>query len=468
MASFFPGLVYLLTRAVLAAAGLPFVASLDWMWVADPIDLRDDLVHTLLYFHAFPPGMNALTGMLVKMGGIEGVSALARATFLALGVVQVQALAYVGQALGLGAGVAAFLAIAFALSPAAIYFDHLFLYEWPVTTLLLVAAACLHRALRTPRAAWWLAGFTACAAVALTRSTFHLAWLLLVVAGAWGASPRDTRRTVLASALGPVLLVTAAYVKNAVLFGTFAISTFGPASFHLVTVDRLPQAERTALMREGHLSPFAGTSPYAPPRAYRRHFGAPDLTGWPPVVTRLEHESVRAPNFNHWFLLRVHEARRADVRTALAVAPDRYLRAIGQGLRAFFGPTTAWHPRARTPASPHAAHRAVLGAYDAWHSHLVHGFPWAPVGVYALLPLMWLVQARRVWTWRPLTPDERAQRALVGLSLFLVLYTTVASTMLTYFEWSRYRFQVEPFIWLLAGITLQSLIRSVRTRWTST
>ena len=66
------------------------------MWLADPADLRGRLAETLFYLHAFPPGMNALTGMLLKLGGSP---ALAYALFLVLGVVLVNALFYLCRAL---------------------------------------------------------------------------------------------------------------------------------------------------------------------------------------------------------------------------------------------------------------------------------------------------------------------------------------------------------------------------------
>ena len=56
---------YVVSRALLARAGLPYGFELDWMWLADPADLRDRLAQTLWFFHAFPPGMDLLTGILL-------------------------------------------------------------------------------------------------------------------------------------------------------------------------------------------------------------------------------------------------------------------------------------------------------------------------------------------------------------------------------------------------------------------
>ncbi|MCC7178763.1 MAG: hypothetical protein IT177_10265 [Acidobacteria bacterium] len=442
---------YALSRAALWLAGLPFRFDLDWMWLADPGDLRDRLLETLYYFHAFPPGMDFLTGILLKLGGARPES-MALGLFWAMGLVLVNALFVLGRATGLSTRAAFGLALAFALTPPAIYFEHLYLYEWPVTTMLCVAAACFHRGVRTGSTGAWAAFFGLCAAIGLTRSTFHLVWFALMMGAALWAAGRQCRHRVLGAAAIPAALLVALYLKNLIVFGAFAASTFGPASFHLVTVDRLPRDVRDQWIRDGLLSPFAAISAYAPPREYARFFATPDLPGWPPQVTRLEHVAVRAPNFNHWWLIEVHRARSADVRRYLRERWFEYPATVLTGLGDYFGPSTSWHPRAGLPGAPHAGHRALLGVYESAYNRTLHTFPFAPVGVYVLLPVI-LVWAARI-AWSLLRQGDRGARARGAVLAFLVLqvlYVTAASTMLTFLESSRYRFQVEPLIWVLTA-----------------
>ncbi len=224
--------VYILSRAVLRLAGLPFRFDLDWMWLADPGDLRDRLLETLYYYHSFPPGMDLLTGILLKLGGVRPES-MALGLFWAMGLVLVNALFALGRATGLSTRAAFGLALAFALTPPAIYFEHLYLYEWPVTTMLCVAAACFHRGARTRSTGAWAAFFWVGAAIGLTRSTFHLVWFALMVGAALWAAGRQHRHRVLGAAAIPAALLVALYLKNLIVFGAFAASTFGPASFHL-------------------------------------------------------------------------------------------------------------------------------------------------------------------------------------------------------------------------------------------
>src|SRR5687767_10980677 len=178
-------LLYVISRVALAALGVPFDFALDWMWLSDPADLRERLAETLYYYHAFPPGMNLLTGILLNVAG-SSAPALAHATVWALGLVIVHALLHLCRSVGLSAWAALCLAAAFAVVPPTLYFEHLYLYEYPVTALLLVAAVLFHAALRGHGVLAWSGFFLACAAVGLTRSTCHLVWFVVLLAGsAW-------------------------------------------------------------------------------------------------------------------------------------------------------------------------------------------------------------------------------------------------------------------------------------------
>ena len=448
-------LAFAISRAALAWAGLPFVFSLDWMWLADPADLRDRLAETLWFFHAFPPGMDLLTGILLKVAdGRAG--ALANAVFASIGLGLANALVALGRALGLGAPTAVLVSMLFLLSPPALYFGHLYLYEWPIVTLLVVSAVCFHRACLVPTVPRWTVFFLVCAAMAVSRSTFHLMWLVVMIGAADEGGAR--RRAALLGALPGLLIVVALYGKNALLFGEFAASTFGPASFHLVTVDRLPRAERDRWIAEGRLSPFAAISPYAPPRDYAQFFGSPERPGWPPQLTRLEHVSVAAPNYNHWFLLEAHRARRRDVETYLRAHPFGYVRNVWQGLQVLLGPSTDWHPRTGAPSSPHAGHRLVLAPYVSAYNTLLHSVPSAPVGLYVLLPVLVAWAAREAWIGvRSRAPDGRARAMLIGYCAFQIVFVIAISSMATFLESSRYRFQVEPLIWMLTALAVATL-----------
>jgi hypothetical protein len=450
---------FVATRLALHLLGLRMNFALEWMWVADPTDLRTRFWHTILYFHAMPPGMNTITAFCLKLGGAHPES-VALLVFEAFGLWLANALFGLGRAVGLSARVAVGLALAFSLTPPALYFDHLYIYEAPVTALLTSAALLFVRAVRVPSLARLLACFTAAVLMALTRTTFHLVWFVALVALTAWLMPRARLKTVLLAAAGPALVLVALYAKNYALYGLFDAFSEGPVSLNLVTTRQLPRAERDAWIAQGKLSAYAAIDVFAGPRAYLPFFASAENPKYPPELSLLEKPTSGAPNYNHWFYVEVMPVRKRDAFAVVRERPLLYLDTVRRGLMDFFSPTTLWHPHDQRGhgVSPHAEHRALLGGYERFYNALLHTFPFAPVGVYLFVPvlLVWAFQRARA-LGRSDAEGDRALAAFLWFALFQIGYVVAASTLFTYQEESRYRYQIEPLLWLLSALALGRL-----------
>lgn len=442
---------FLTSRSALHLAGIRLFFDLRWMFLADPEDLRHDLVSTLYYFHAYPPGTNAVTGLFLKVGGAHAAW-FAHASLELLGLVLVSSLLYLLRSLGFSFRVAAGIAIAFSLLPQSIYFEHLYLYAYPIAALLCLAAALLHRALDRPSRFVWLGFFSVCAAMSLVRSTYHLVWFVGMVGfGVWVA-PRSERRRVLVSAAAPAAALLALYAKNLLVFGVFGAMTAGPANMATVTVMRLPQATRDAWVAEGKLSPFAAISVYEGPRAYLPYFGSSENERWPASMNALERPSIGIANYNHWFFLEVDRKRRADTAYYLKERTGDYLATALHNLKWFLAPSTEWHPHDTEPTSPHYQHRQILGGYERAYNGLIHGFPFSPIGLYILVPFVCAWSFIRAWDLaRIQTPQANAERSLFYFCLVQIAFVTATSCLFTFGETSRYRYDVEPLLFLLVA-----------------
>lgn len=454
-------LAFLASRAVLLACGLHFNFDLDWFVLPDPVYLRDDLLRTLWNFHSFPPGWAALTGVLLKLSP-EHTAVLAHAVFIGLGLLLTLSLFSLARLIGLSRGGAMALALGFSLTPPALYFENLYHYEFIVTALLTWSAVLFHRALRARSARAWAGFFAVCAALGFFRSMMPLSWFL-VVAGLAVLLARRARKQVLLGALLPLVALLGLSLKNLVVFGVFGAHT-QDGNLLMATADQLPDDVHRAWEAEGKLSHF-GKRPFAGPRTFLPSFS--DEPQWAhPTLTDLERPSFGSPNFNHWVFLRVNVERRRDVLAYLREYPGAFVeRAWNRGLRASLSPSTRWHPRTGTAASPHFEHRQVLGAWEDLWNRFVHESFFAPVGLYALLPvgLLWAVwRARRL-----LAADDDAQRALGGWWCFVlaqVLWVGALMSAATVGEHARYRFVIEAFLWLVMAGAVSDLVSRLRWR----
>lgn len=446
-------------RVALHLAGLRFNFILDWMFLADPADLRERLFETVYYFHAYPPGMNLLTGAILNLAG-EGADSLARAVFCGFGAILVNSLFYLLQAVGLSSPVSLFVALAFALTPQSIFFEHLYLYTLPTAALLGLAAALFHRALSRPSFEVWFAFFSTCCAIGWIRSTFHLAWFFGMVALAVWAAQTSNRRLVIRAAGFPAALLLTLYLKNLALFGAFASASSSSGNLTHITISRMPRDLRADWIEEGKLSRFAALSGYASPRDMLPYFATSESLDWP-ELSALERATVGAPNFNHWFYLEANEKRVDDALYYVRQRPFEYVLSVVENVKNILGPSTTWHPHDRTERSPHREHRKAIGGFESLYNRLVHQTFLSPVGVYVLLPVVWLLAARRALGGTE-GKLKRPVRGLVVFALLQILYVIALSALVNFGEASRYRYQIEAMIWLLTAFVIASWLKKGR------
>jgi hypothetical protein len=163
----------------------------------------------------------------------------------------------------------------------------------------------------------------------------------------------------------------------------------------------------------------------------------------------------------------VNPVRREDARRYLRERPGDYLKTVlTESLVQVFEPSTEWHPFDDKPGSPHFGHREVLGGYEAIYNRIVHRALLAPVGLYALLPLVLVYNVW--WALRRLVGQatfKRDPRAVIVLFLcFQIVYVVAVSSLFTLGECARYRYLVEPSIWLLTAHAVARVFRALRTR----
>jgi hypothetical protein len=454
---------FLVVRLLLAARGFRFDFDLAWMFLSDPVDLVGRPFDCVYYFHAYPPGMNLLASLTLLLGGTHAWL-LAELSFWSLGLVLVNSLLYLARAIGLRSRNAFALSLVFSVLPQTLYLEHVFLYEHLVAAVLTCAGALLHASVKRPKSRALFGFFAACAAIGWFRSSFHLVWFAAMLALALCFVPGKSRRPVLFAAAPSAALLLALYLKNWALFGVFGATSAAGGNLTHVTVDRLTPEDRAAWIASGKISPLAGLHVYSGPAAYLPFFEA-RTDGRSPVLDRLERPTFHVPNFNHPLMIDVMKRRRDDALAYLAARPGDYAQTVLLGLEQFFGPTTEWHPHDKRPDSPHFGHDRVLGGYAELYNGVVHRLFAKPVGLYAFLPLFLILPLVRLRaTFRSRVRYRRARAAVLAFAFVQLGYVVLTSALFTIGESARYRYQVEPLIWLLVAAAIHEWSRRRRSK----
>jgi hypothetical protein len=456
--------IFLATRLAFFALGLRLHLDLSWMFLSDLPALRERLLETVFYFHAFAPGMNLITGWLLKLSP-DHVLLSASALFWASGYLLLAASCRLFHLLGCSRWTATAVALALSLIPQSLYLENLYLYTHLCTSLACWAAVAFGLALVQGSTRAWLGFFLLCALLGWLYTTFHLVWFLLLGGVALLFAGRGRRRSVLLGAALPLVLLTSLYAKNYALFGVFGATSWGGANVTLSTTHRMPAELKREWIADGKLSPFAGISVFAGPREYLPLL-PPDLHFPWPGSNELTRPSVGAANYNHGLFLQVNQQRAKDAAYFIRHAPLEYVQNVfAKNLPALFGSTTHWHKLDKSPGSPHYEHRQVLGGYERLYDRLIHSWPLRPVGLYLFLPLFcYWGGVRIVRGLRSSSEAERHRAVLLGFCLLQIAFVVSASSAFSSVESARYRYAVEPFIWAVVAVGLRDLGHWLRER----
>jgi len=451
-------LIYAVVMAAFYGAGARFGVSYEWQHFHDVDLLRDRLWESLFYTHAFTPFMNLLVGAVLWIAP-DHANVVYHALFLILGAVLTNAIAYLLDVFAIPYLANVALVTAFIVSPAFLYLGSFLHYEFPTAALLALAAVLLHRAISTGNRNWWLLFFLDAALVTYVRTSFHLVWFASLIILALVVSPRQWRM-LLGTALVPLLLVMALYLKNLALFGFFGTSSWFGFNVAIVTTERLPKEERRDWIERGLIHPVSGVSLYAGPRAYRRWVDIEHKTGIP-VLDRPMRANGQ-PNYNHNSYIEISQLRMQGNRAYLARRKADYWRTVGRGYVDYFRPTSRWHPK-DPKGSPHLENRRILEPWENAYNRGIHGFPVAPFGLYLGLIGAFLtrvgITVANLWRTRlVVTPPD----ALVLFMAMNCVYVPLLSCLVTIGELERYRFMVEGFMWILAASAVRCVVAQLR------
>ena len=447
--------VFAASRVAAYAAGVRFdVSSLDYFWqYLDPLLLKTRLLESVFYLHSQPPLFNLLLGVGLKLAPGQ-FGATMHIVYSLLGLLQCLAIYFVLLRIGLRRWPSAVVAALFSAAPAFLLYENWLFYEYPVAALLMLSVLALSEFLR--RGSLWAgtAFFTLIALVVYIRAIFQPVWLLLVIALLFLARPDLRRKVVVASAL-PTLAVLLLVVKNLVVFGVPATSSwFGMNLVHAV-YHATPAAERRQLVERHELSRASLTPPFSPPADYVSLVSRPSPTGVP-ALDRLWKSGGR-PNMNSKIMVKASRSYFGDALYLIRTRPAVWARALARQGRVYLRPTTdapfVVKNRSKIDAYAEAVDRFVLlDFYIGWTTLAAH--------VLALLYGLRL-------TYRLLR--RRIAASVASITLAYVWVTLAIGTVVITFtpqvnENNRVRFFLDPLVVVLVALPVREGVRRLAQR----
>ena len=429
---------YFLTRAFFYAIGLRFegMENLDtFLQIIDPPLLEHHLASSL-YYSSFPPFYNLVIGVTLKLFGKSAAAFAIEQLFAGWALALV--LYALMTDLGIGTRLAAAATVLFMALPPVLLYENWLFYTYFETLLFTLAVWSFLRFVRRPAIGWGLALFFCYAALALlnARMMFFVFVIGFFLWWQWrrGPAPPHLRRTLTLSST-PVLLVLLVMAKNAWLFGAFTVDPhfgFHMANGLIFSVWRDPETHAVCerdypilLVPPTKLPPDpaqAGLAPLIP-------------TGIPLLDT--PYRSGGQPNFHSLFYLEASQLYSQAITDFVEKHPRLYAKFVGQAFLNYWEPSDAY---LYFPPD----NRRVLGVYD-----YLYGLAYPLILALYLAGIIYALYTGWRLRWRG------PEAATLGFILATIAYTMLA-IFVTYGENDRYKFTVEPLLWVLVIYALQA------------
>ncbi len=446
----------------------------DAAQLLDRGQLRDHLLDSLLHLHAQPPLFNLFIGLGLH-APIRLETPLFHALYLGVGLAIALCLYTVLRRSAVPTFWAVALSVLFCCSPGVFLYESWLHYDYLVVLLLILGVVALQRFLQERRPAQAAGFIAALAATVLTRSIFHLAWLLLwVVLVILMAADR---RRVLAAVSLPVLVVLGFQVQRFASFGTIALSSGLGVSLAKITVFQLPLDQREAMVASGELSAVSLVDPLSPAANYSDLVPAPARTGVPVldddqkgVYESPPTNDVFRVNMNSRVFIAISNSYLRDSLHIIRNRPEIYLQGVAKATQQFFRPTsdffTLAENRARVAPVERFFNKAILGVVsggvgeiaipDARAQYTLGSTSrtaWTVVAAYGLAAVAGAILLLRS-LFRRDTPLEVV--TLTGFLWFTVGYIFLVSNLLEVGENNRFRLYSDPLVLLLLATVVMA------------
>jgi uncharacterized membrane protein len=444
--------------------GIEFDASPVGFYVQyiDPWFFAHDFVRSILYLHHQAPLQNVLVGIPLRLWQPSQAFAVLNLLYVAMALTTVLALLHAMLRLGVDSLLASIMSSLYACSPTTVLYENWLFYHLPVTCCLILSVVALLRYYRRRTFGAGLMFFSLLAVAALFRSTLGPQFVVVVIAillfrppgsAAWGQS---ARATLLRAAALPLLVLVLNSAKPTWLIGYGYGEAMAWGNLVSKVYDRLPLAERQRLLRQKLVSPAAPIFCLGDMNA----FAGLRIPHLPTGIPLLDMERVPAGRGNAHaieYLLMARRYYKPDALYLLSHYPDVYLTSVE---RAFSHYTSAATVDMWLPTTANFARLAsLIRSIDVYWLKRDTGQLWLLI---LGLPLLVAYGIWRVLRANARVYSERCTQVAVAYLLLGIAYVTAVTTLVSFGDFSRYRYDIDPFYLVILGLLSSAVLRTAR------
>jgi hypothetical protein len=455
-------LVFLASRLVYRTVfGIRFDASTVFSFIQyiDPWFVEHDFLRSLLHLHHQAPLQILIVQGCMKLLGAAHAFVVLEALYVALGLLLALTLLHILRLLAAPALLSTIAVSLYTAWPTSMVYENWLLYHLPTAALFVFSAAALLRLYRRGTAGAAFLFFALVATVALVRSTFGLLFLgaTAVILLIHPPHPRGQcvvrRSLILKAALLPFLVVALNSAKTRLLVGHDYGTALLWVNLSNKIFEELPLDEATRLSESGLLSATAG---YEAPATLVSAYGQFQIAHAPTGVPLLDWDTLPGGVYNPHALEHVLVAERYYRRDAIYLLthyPGVYWRSVWHGLSSEYVSSAALTPilsrqmnHRRLAKLESHADRAMGRLADGRLILLIVG-----------LPLAVLYGFHRVRGRRARCESERSSVAVLSFMVLTIVYVTGITLLVSYGEFNRYRFDIDPLYLVLSVLLLRDI-----------
>jgi hypothetical protein len=460
---------FALSRVVFWHMGVRYdSSSLDCFWQYLDLDvLRHRLLPGIFHLHSQPPAFNLFLGTVLKLSP-DSPSTCFHLVYMALGFLLYCSLFYFLRLARFSRFTAFLCAFVFIISPNSILYENWLFYTYPVAVLLALAALALRQfeKFHTTRSA--VVFLVLLMLVCLTRSAFHLLYLL-VATGFVLIPPSGSRRRICVYALAVVSVVLGLYLRTFCLFGCFGPSSWGGMNLAKLAQHSIGTNTISRMVSSGQVPEIAQMAPFQHIEKYPEYLRAqaPDCPELPELSA--QEKASGHPNFNHPAYIPVSRAYWNASVLMIRHNFRYYLSGVFDSWMIYCAPS--WHYVFLK------SNRSALSDYiaflSAWRMRVwidVQPLKSAMFGVSAppiLIPLTGLliplILLTATVTSAVIAAGAFFQRRTVSLSYvfmtYTVLYVAILGNAVEWGENNRFRVMTDPLIFLLTVLSCRMVFR---------